>query len=312
MEKTKIILDCDPGHDDAVAILMAAIHPKIELLGITVVAGNQTLEKTSKNALNVCEYLNINVPVCSGMDRPMIKEKQTIADDIHGESGLDGPIFRTQKKELDKIHAIDFIIDTVEKYPNEITLVPTGPLSNVAMALRRKPSIAKKIKEIVLMGGCYQLGNVTPAAEFNIFADADAAYVVFTSGIPIVMMGLDVTRQVLCYPTIIERMEKINNSASKLFTDLMKFFCKTQKQVFGWEGGPLHDPTCIAYLIDKTVVETKHIFTEIEIRSDRCYGRTLCDYFGVTENKPNSNVAVKIDAEKFWNIVEECINLYKN
>lgn len=306
----KIILDCDPGHDDAVAILMAGIHPSIQLLGITTVAGNQTLNKTTINALNVCQYLNIDVPVCSGMSLPMVRKVQTIANDIHGESGLDGPVFDKLTKELDKRHAVNFIIETLKNSNEKITLVVTGPMTNVAMAFRMEPSIVEKVKRVIFMGGSYQLGNVTPAAEFNIFADAEAAYVVFNSGVPLVMMGLDLTRQALCYPNIVERMGKVGGKASKLFVDLMGFFCKTQKQVFGWEGGPLHDPTCIAYIIDESYIETKDMYSEVEIRSEKCYGRTLCDYFGVTKNKPNSKVSIKLDVDKFWNIVEECIKLY--
>ena len=183
-------------------------------------------------------------------------------------------------------------------------------MTNVAMAFRMEPSIVEKVKRVIFMGGSYQLGNVTPAAEFNIFADAEAAYVVFNSRVPLVMMGLDLTRQALCYPSIVERMGKVGGKASKLFVDLMGFFCKTQKQVFGWEGGPLHDPTCIAYIIDESCIETKDMYSEVEIRSEKCYGRTLCDYFGVTKNKPNSKVSIKLDVDKFWNIVEECIKLY--
>ena len=306
----KIILDCDPGHDDAVAILMAGIHPSIQLLGITTVAGNQTLNKTTINALNVCQYLNIDVPVCSGMSLPMVRKVQTIANDIHGESGLDGPVFDKLTKELDKRHAVNFIIETLKNSNEKITLVVTGPMTNVAMAFRMEPSIVEKVKRVIFMGGSYQLGNVTPAAEFNIFADAEAAYVVFNSGVPLVMMGLDLTRKALCYPNIVERMGKVGGKASKLFVDLMGFFCKTQKQVFGWEGGPLHDPTCIAYIIDESCIETKDMYSEVEIRSEKCYGRTLCDYFGVTKNKPNSKVSIKLDVDKFWNIVEECIKLY--
>lgn len=311
MEARKIILDCDPGHDDAVAIMMAAIHPKIDLLGITVVAGNQTLKKTTINALNVCQYLDIDTKVYAGCSLPMIREKQVIAEDIHGVTGLDGPIFDPLTRKVEVKHAVDYIIETLMSSDGDITLVPTGPLTNIAMAMRMEPKIVDKIKEIVLMGGAYQLGNVTPAAEFNIFADAEAAYVVFTSGKPIVMMGLDLTRQALCYPSIVERMERINTKAAHLFGDLMRFFGQQQKSVFGWEGGPLHDPTCIAYLIDSSTIEVKPMYTEIEIRSEKCYGRTLCDYFNTTKKEPNSLVAVKLDSEKFWDIVEDCIRLYK-
>lgn len=310
MDRRKIILDCDPGHDDAVAILMAAKHPKIELLGITVVAGNQTLEKTTTNALNVCQYLGLDVPVYAGCGQPLVRAKQVIADDIHGETGLDGPVFEPLTKKVEDEHAVDYLIRTLLASDGDITLVITGPETNVAMAMRKEPRIVEKIQEIIIMGGAYQLGNMTPAAEFNILADAEAAYVVFTSGRPIVMMGLDLTRQALCYPAIIERMEKIDGKGAKLFADLMRFFSKTQKAVFGWEGGPLHDPTCIAYLIDPSCIETKDVFTEIEIRSEKCYGRTLCDYFGILKQPANSKLCLKIDLDKFWDIVEDCIRLY--
>ena len=309
MGKTKIILDCDPGHDDAVAILMAGKSEMIDLLGITVVAGNQTLEKTAVNALHVCQQLGLNVPVYAGCPEPMIRKK-IIAADIHGETGLDGPVFGPLTKKLEQGHAVNFIIDTLMKSDGDITMVTTGPMTNLAMAMRMEPGIVEKIERIVLMGGAYTNGNVTPAAEFNIVADADAAYVAFTSGRPITMMGLDVTRKVLCYPSIVERMEKIDNVAAKLFADLMRHFCKSQKEVFGWEGGPLHDPVTIAYLIDPTVVTTKYVNAEIDIRSVQSYGRTNCDIFNYMKKEPTAEVAVDIDAEKFWNIVEAGIRKY--
>ena len=309
MEKSKIILDCDPGHDDAVCIMMAAIHPKIELLGITTVAGNQVIEKTTDNALKICEYLNLDIPVYAGMDRPMVRE-QIIADDIHGMTGLDGPVFSKLTRKPASKHAVDYIIDTLLGASDPITLVVTGPETNIGMAFRREPRIIDKVAQIVLMGGAYQLGNVTPAAEFNILADAEAAHVVFSSKIPLVMIGLDLTRQALCIPSIIDRMEKIGNKGAKLFVDLMRFFSMTQKKVFGWEGGPLHDPCCIAYLLDSSCIETKPMYTEIELRSEKCYGRTICDYFNTRNVTPNVEVAVRLDKEKFWNLVEECIGLY--
>lgn len=309
--KKNIILDCDPGHDDTVAIILAAKNPNINLLGITIVAGNQTLEKTTKNALNVCQLLDIDTPVYAGCDRPMIRDKQVVAEDIHGESGLEGPIFEELRRKAEKKHAVNFIIDTLLNSDGDIILVPTGPLTNIAMAMRLEPKIIPKIKEIVLMGGCYQLGNVTPAAEFNIYADADAAHVVFTSGRPITMVGLDVTRKVLCYPEIIERMEKIGGKASKLFVELMTFFNKSQKEVFGWEGGPLHDPVTVASLLDETLLVTKDMYTEIDIRGIQSYGRTNCDFFGNTGKTPNSKVAIDINVEKFWDIIEKGIKQYK-
>ena len=309
MEKTKIILDCDPGHDDAVAIMLAANSPAIDLLGITVVAGNQTLENTRRNALRVVQWLGVDVPVYAGCGRPMIREKIT-AGDIHGESGLDGPAFPALTREPEQEHAVNFIVRTLMASGGDITMVTTGPMTNLAMALRMEPRIAEKIKRIVLMGGAYTNGNVTPAAEFNIVADADAAYVCFTSGCPITMVGLDVTRKALCYPEIVARMGKIGNEASRLFVDLMGHFCRTQKEIFGWEGGPLHDPVTIAYLIDPTVLTVKPMNVQVDVRSVQSYGRTNCDFFGYLGLPNTADVAIDIDAAKFWDIVEEGLKRY--
>ena len=311
MQKEKIILDCDPGHDDAVAIMLAAINPKIELLGITVVAGNQKLEKTVNNALKVCNHLNLNVPVYSGMSRPMIRE-QLIADDIHGETGLDGPKFEELKIKAEDKHAVNFIIDTLMNSDEKVTLVPTGPLTNIGMAIRFEPRIIEKINRIVLMGGSYQLGNMTPAAEFNILADPDAAHIVFSSGLKIVMMGLDLTRQASATKEVVEKIKSLNNKASKLFVDLMEFFAASQKNVYGWSAPPVHDPTTIAYIIDPECIEVKPMFCEIELWSERSYGRTLCDYFGILKKEPNVDVAVKLDFDRFWNLIYENLKLYDN
>lgn len=309
MEKTKIILDCDPGHDDAVAVLLAGSSEAVDLLSITVVAGNQTLEKTAKNALRVVQWLGLDVPVYAGCGQPMIREK-VIAGDIHGESGLDGPVFPPLDRDVQPMHAVEYMIRTLLDSDGDITVVTTGPMTNLAMAMRMEPRIVEKIQRIVLMGGSYQNGNVTPAAEFNIFADADAAYVCFTSGRPITMVGLDVTRKVLCYPEIVERMAKVGNKASRLFVDLMGHFCKTQKEIFGWEGGPLHDPVTVAALIDPTLLTTKPMNAQIENRSVQSYGRTNCDFFGYLQLPATADVAIDIDVEKFWDIVEQGIRNY--
>lgn len=311
MEKRKIILDCDPGHDDAVAIMLAAKHPAIDLLGITVVAGNQTLEKTQRNAVNVVEHLGLEVPVYAGCGRPIVREK-VIAGDIHGETGLDGPVFAPQSREVEKEHAVNYMIRTLMASDGDITVVTTGPMTNLAMAMRMEPEILSKIKQIVLMGGAYTNGNVTPAAEFNIFADADAAHICFSSGVPVVMVGLDVTRKVLCYPSVVERMSHIGNSASQLFVDLMGHFCKTQKEIFGWDGGPLHDPLTIAYLIDPGILTLKPMHSEIEHRSLQSYGRTNCDYFGYMKKEPTAEIAIDVDVEKFWDLIEETLGMYSS
>ena len=309
MEKTKIILDCDPGHDDAVAIMLAAREPSLELLGVSVVVGNQTLENTQRNARNVLQWLGADIPVYAGCDRPMVRDK-VIAADIHGNTGLDGPVFPQLLKSLEPEHAVQFLIRSLLESEGDITVVTTGPMTNLAMAMRLEPKITEKIRRIVLMGGSFTNGNVTPAAEFNIIADAEAASVCFRSGRPITMVGLDVTRKALCYPEIVERMGRIGNRASNLFVALMGHFCKTQKQIFGWEGGPLHDPVTIAYLIDPEVLVTKPMNVQIDIRSTQSYGRTNCDYYGYQKLPPTADVAVDIDVARFWDIVETGLRRY--
>lgn len=309
MEKRRIILDCDPGHDDAIAILMASRHPAIELLGITIVAGNQTLDKTLVNGLNVCQHLGIEVPVYSGIPFPMVR-KQFVAASIHGESGLDGPVFGNRVKTVESKHAVNYIIDTLLASNGDITLVPVGPLSNIGIAMRMEPRIIPKIKEIVLMGGAYGLGNLSPAAEFNFLADPEAAHIVFTSGVPIVMMGLDLTNQTACTMDIIERMESIGNVAGKMFGDIMRFTYKTQHDILGLDGGPLHDATCIGYLIDPTAYTLRETYTEIDITGGPCYGRSVCDFYGVNGKPVNSKVGITLDNNRFWDLVEECIRMY--
>lgn len=310
MEKQKIILDCDPGHDDAVALTLAANSPELELLGVTIVAGNQTLENTARNACHVLQWLGKEeIPVYAGCGQPMVREGVT-AGDIHGKTGLDGPEFPPLRKAVEPEHGVQFLIRTLLESAGDIIVVTSGPMTNLAMAMRLEPRIVEKIQRIVLMGGSYTNGNVTPAAEFNIIADAEAAHVCFTSGRPITMIGLDVTRKVLCYPEIVERMGKVGTSASRLFVDLMKHFCKTQKEVFGWEGGPLHDPVTIAYLLDPALVTTKPMNVRIDLRSTDSYGRTNCDAFGYLGLPATADVAVDIDVPRFWDIIEAGLRRY--
>ncbi|WP_020611952.1 nucleoside hydrolase [Sediminispirochaeta bajacaliforniensis] len=310
MEKQKIILDCDPGHDDAIAIMLAGKNPALDLLGITVVAGNQTLDKTVKNTLNVCQYLNLDIPVYAGCGRPMIRHQQMVASDIHGKTGLDGPTFGPLVKKAEKKHAVNFIIETVMSSSDDIIIVTTGPMTNVAMAMRMEPKIVPKIKGFLFMGGSYSNGNVTPAAEFNIITDGDAAFVVFDSGRPLTMVGLDVTRKVLCTPDVIDRMSKVETPAARLFVDLMNFFNKTQRETFGWPGGPVHDPVTIASLLNPALLTTKFVHAEVDIRSIQSYGRTNCDLFHYQKLEPNCNVAVDIDVERFWDLIEQALYQY--
>lgn len=310
MAKQNIIYDCDPGHDDAIALMLAAGSPELELLGVTVAAGNQTLDNTGRNACRVLQWIGREaVPVYIGCGQPMVRTPVT-AGDIHGKTGLDGPVFPPLRKTPEPEHAVSFLIRTLLASDGDITVVTSGPMTNLAMALRMEPRIAERIQRIVLMGGSYTNGNVTPAAEFNILADPEAAHVCFTSGRPVTMIGLDVTRKVLCYPEIVERMAKVDTCASRLFVDLMKHFCKTQKEVFGWDGGPLHDPVTIASLLDPALVTTKPMNVQIDLRSTQSYGRTNCDYFGYLGLPATADVAVDIDVPRFWDIIEAGLRRY--
>ncbi|QMS84254.1 nucleoside hydrolase [Candidatus Xianfuyuplasma coldseepsis] len=311
MNKTPIILDCDPGHDDAIAILLAGSNPSIELLGITVTCGNQTLPKTSRNALNLVQYLDIDVPVCLGVEEPLVRPVR-VAPEIHGETGLDGFDFPPLIRQADPRHAVDFMIETLLNSTRKITMVTTGPMTNLALAMRKEPRIKQHIKEIVFMGGSYTYGNVTPAAEFNILADPEAAHIIFTSGLPLKMFGLDVTRQVLVLPEIIERMARLHNKASELFEKLMVVYNVNQKRVFGLDGGPLHDPLTIAYLIDPSVVTLTNMHCEIDISHGPSGGRTNCDVLNYGKKSGNTLVATAIDVEKFWTIIETGLQRYKN
>ena len=308
-EKIKVILDCDVGHDDAIALMLGAAHPEIDLIGICAVAGNQILPKTLRNTLNVVQHLELDIPVYRGMDRPMVRE-QVIADCIHGETGLDGPVFEPLRIKEQKEHAVEFIIRTLMESEEKITLVPVGPLSNIGMALRLEPKITERIEKIVLMGGAYGLGNLTPAAEFNIFADPEAAHVVFSSGVPIVMMGLDLTNQALADMSVIERMESIGNKAGKLFGDMMRFTFETQR-LFELEAGPVHDVTAMAYVVRPDIFETRPAYVEVCLDKGSCYGRTVCDFCGLSGKQPNALVGMGLDLEKFWNLVEENLRRLK-
>lgn len=306
MNKTKIILDCDTGHDDAIALMLASKHSQLQLLGITTVSGNAPLDCTLRNTLNVCQHLNLDIPVYRGMDRPIVRDRFN-AEKVHGDSGLDGPIFGPLTYRPQNEHAVSFLIRTLMESDNDIVLVPTGPLTNIGMALRLQPKIAEKISKIVLMGGAYGVGNITPAAEFNIFADPEAAHIVFTSGIPIVMMGLDLTNQALATMDIIERMEKIGNKAGKLFGDMMRFTFKSQNECFGLEAGPVHDVMTVAYLVAPEIFSLKPMYVEIDIDHGISYGRTVCDYNNSTGKPANALVGTGLRLEEFWNLVENVL-----
>ena len=305
MDKRKIILDCDPGHDDAVAIMLAAKSPKIDLLGITVVAGNQTLEKTTANALNVCQYLGLDIPVYAGCGQPMIRDKQVIADDIHGETGLDGPVFAPLRKKAEDKHAVLYIIDTLMASDGDITLVPTGPLTNIAMAIRMEPRILPKIREIVLMGGCYQLGNVTPAAEFNILADADAAHVVFTCNRPITMVGLDVTLKAALNREDEQEIRSFGNKGAVLAADILDYMIR--RYADGGEDALMHDALAVAAAVCPQCLVCHDYFVDVECQGEYTAGHTMVDRRGRTGKKPNVSVAMELDLPVFKQWLKDCL-----
>ncbi|CAH0122496.1 Pyrimidine-specific ribonucleoside hydrolase RihA [Paenibacillus sp. CECT 9249] len=307
--KRKIIIDCDPGHDDAIAILLAAANPKIDLVAITTVAGNAEVEKTTLNALKVVEIAGItDVPVARGAGQPLVRVRET-APDIHGDSGMDGPELPLPTIAPVNEHAVDLIIRKLLESDGDITLVPTGPLTNIAMAMRREPAILPKIQEIVIMGGG-TFGNWTPAAEFNIFVDAEAAKVVFESGVPITMMGLDLTHQALATQDVSDRIAAIDNPVAGFIGELLVFFRQTYRDVFGFEDPPVHDACCVAYCIDPSVFECKKLHVDVETKGEYAYGMTLVDIHGVTKKEPNVNVALTLDREKFWSMIIDACKYY--
>ncbi len=309
--KLPIIIDTDPGCDDAVAIIVATKHPLLDLKAITVTAGNHIIEKTAQNALKICSILGIdNVPVAAGMSGPMVRE-QVIADNIHGETGLGNVDFGEPSIRLDNRHAVALIIETLVESNGDITFVAIGPLTNLAMAMRLEPKIIPKIKQIVLLGGSYKLGNVTPAAEFNIYADPEAAHIVFTCGRPIVMIGLSITKRVLLKKEMATRIASIDNKTARFFANIMDFYTKTNKQIFGYDESPVYDPAAVVYLINPVIFKTKPMYVEIELKSEQSYGRTNCDFHGTLGRPANAEVVTDLDSEKFWEIIEDTIKMYR-
>lgn len=306
----RIILDCDPGHDDAVAILLAARAPGLALDAITTVAGNQTIEKTTLNARKVCTLADIrDVPIAAGMDRPLVRE-QHLAPEIHGASGLDGPALPDPDVPLAPIHAVDLIIERLLASDGDIVLVATGPLTNLAAAIRREPRIVPKIRRISLMGGAIGLGNWTPAAEFNIYVDPEAAHIVFTCGAPVTMIGLDVTHTVLATPEIRRRIRALGTPVAHLADDLLAYFAETYRCVFGFAAPPLHDPCAVAAVVDPTLLETRPMRVDVELRGEFTAGRTVCDLHGITRRPPNADVALAIDVPRFWDLLVSTLAAY--
>ncbi|AJC74236.1 ribonucleoside hydrolase [Pseudothermotoga hypogea DSM 11164 = NBRC 106472] len=298
----RIVLDCDPGHDDAFAILLAAASREIELLGVTTVVGNSYLENTTINARKILDLFDLDVPVFPGCAKPLLRNI-VVAPQIHGQSGLDGATMPPPKRSIEKIHAVDFIAQMAQKY-YDLILVPTGPLTNIALFILKYPKLVKRISTIVLMGGGIAFGNVTPVAEFNIFADAEAAKIVFKSGIPIVMAPLDLTHQVVATEREAEKLRSMGERF-QIMADLLMFFKSTYKNVFNIDGAILHDPCTVMYLLHPEIFESQDYFVDVETKGELTYGQTVVDVWRTTGNTPNAKVLLKVNREKFFDILFE-------
>ncbi|QFT73145.1 nucleoside hydrolase [Ruegeria sp. THAF33] len=308
MPPRKIIIDTDPGQDDAVAILLALASPEdIEVLGITAVAGNVPLELTAKNARIVCELAGrTDIPVYAGCDRPLNRPLVT-AEHVHGKTGLDGPDLPDPQMTLTEGHAVDFIIDTLRsEEPGTVTLCPLGPLTNIATAFSKAPDIVDRVQEIVLMGGAYfEVGNITPTAEFNIHVDPEAADIVFESGRPIVVMPLDVTHKALVTKPRNDAFRALGNKVGIAVAEMTDFFERFDREKYGSAGAPLHDPCVTAYLIRPELFSGRHVNVEIETQSELTMGMTVADWWGVTDRAPNALFIGEIDADGFFNLLTE-------
>lgn len=306
----KIIIDTDPGQDDAVAILLALASPEdIEVLGITAVAGNVPLTLTQKNARIICELAGKpQTRVYAGCDRPL-KRKLVTAEHVHGKTGLDGPQLAAPVMPLQSGHAVDFIIETLRREPaHTVTLCPLGPLTNIATAFLKAPDIVKRVQQIVLMGGAYfEVGNITPTAEFNIYVDPEAAEIVFKSEIPLVVMPLDVTHKALTTRARIEAFRAMGTEPGRMVAEWTDFFERFDMQKYGSEGAPLHDPCVIAYLIRPELFTGRHINVEIETLSPLTLGMTVADWWGVTDRPANALFIGNVDAEGFYSLLTERI-----
>lgn len=309
MSARKIIIDTDPGQDDAVAILLALASPELDVLGITAVAGNVPLPLTEKNARIVCELAGRpDMRVFAGCDTP-IARKLVTAEHVHGKTGLDGPQLPSPQMALQDKHAVDFIVETLrEEVPGSVTLCPLGPLTNIATAFERAPDIVERVEEIVLMGGAYfQVGNITPAAEFNIFVDPEAAKAVFGSGVKITVMPLDVTHKALTTRDRVEAFRNLGTEPGRMVAEWTDFFERFDKEKYGSAGAPLHDPCVIAYLLKPDLFSGRFVNVEVETGSELTMGMTVADWWRVSGREPNATFMGDLDADGFFALLTERI-----
>jgi inosine-uridine nucleoside N-ribohydrolase len=306
MSPTPVILDVDPGHDDAVAIMLACAAPDLDLLAVTTVAGNVPLDKTTRNALRVLSLIgHTDVPVAAGASSPLHRPLHT-AENIHGESGLEGPEIPDPSFEPDVRGATALIADTLREAPEPVTLIPTGPLTNIAAFLREHPELKERVARISLMGGSIGLGNTTPAAEFNVYVDPEAAREVFGSGLPITMSGLDVTHQARAGPAERKRLRSLGRTGG-VVAGLLEFFAGTYERIYGFDAPPLHDPVAVAAVLEPGLLKTLPMRVDVECDSELTRGETVCDFYGVTGEPPNAEVGVELDREGFFRLLHRTL-----
>ena len=308
MNKIPIILDGDPGHDDAIAWVLANASTSLDIRACTSVCGNQTIEKTSYNAMRVMKLINLDVPFAIGRRKPLLSDP-IIAPNVHGESGLDGPVLPEPTITPEPIDAVELMAKKLQESAEPITLVPTGPLTNVGALLLLYPELKQKIARISLMGGGINYGNWTPAAEFNILVDPEAADIVFNSGVPITMAGLDVTEKALIFPEDFERIRALNNPVATVVAEWLDFFYQFHRAK-GYDGAPLHDAVAVTALIRPEILTMKDYYVQVETAGDYCRGMTIADRFGVLQQPANATVILDIDRQAFVDLIVEAISFY--
>ena len=310
----KIIIDTDPGQDDALALMTAFGSKKLQVLGVTCVAGNVPLNLTLENTLKICELTGKEeIPVFKGCEKPL-KRKLVTAEHVHGKTGLDGTELSLKNKREEKHDASDFIIETLlENGKKNITLCALGPLTNIATALLKRPEIGDLLEEIILMGGgFFEGGNITPAAEFNIYVDPEAAKIVLSSGVKITMLPLDVTHKTLVDRKFLSKLRASNKNSATQAAKLLDFFERYDIQKYGSKGGPLHDPNVIVYLLNPEIYKGKIVNVEVEIQSELTRGMTVVDWWGVTDRPKNANYINEVNSDAFFNqVLQNVMNLPK-
>lgn len=304
MNRIPVILDGDPGHDDAIAWMLAKSSPMLEIRAVTSVCGNQTIEKTTYNALRICTLLGIDCPIAMGKPAPLLAKPMN-APSVHGQSGLDGPKLPEPAMELSELRSVELMAKVLRESDAPVTIVSTGPQTNVAALLLAHPELKSKIGRISLMGGGIAHGNWTPAAEFNILVDPEAAKVVFESGIPIIMSGLDVTEKALIYPGDFGRVRAVGNPVARVVADWLEFFYEFHRKL-GYPGAPLHDPVAVVSLIRPELLISKDLCVEVETKGEYCRGATV----GHNRKKPNARVNLGIDRDGFADLLVEAVRSY--